>query len=623
MMNKKSIRLFSRILSLILVFLMYVSIFPVPVSTKAANTSSDRVIVGLGDSFSSGEGIEPFYDQDLPIEQRIKSQDWLAHRSEKAWSGLLTLNDNEKKVCYIMNQNKYDEQHPEYETHWYFAATSGAETIHLYSEQGKKYHLEVNGKAYKGSENIAKQLEIFETVKKNNQKADYVTLTLGGNDVGFTEVIISIAKTSFYVTPYKSTQIFREKLTMLEMATVKSLELAYRKIHETAGTQASIIVAGYPHLFNPTVNISSSSPTGLLINLRERLAVNNCVDILNNQIQSIVEKLQKENIDIHYVSVVKEFAGHGAYSLYPYINPIHLFPKDQDIKQIGDFPNPSAYSIHPNEKGAEAYARCVQAKIDELEKQKYPDKFPENVPSQTNPPQTTVIFTQPPPLTSPQPTNNWQSAAIDLICNAPDYGLELTDVNMSAELIDVTGDYIPEIFFCTGIGATSIPSISGYFYYNGSKYVKGTMSGNNGYFPILPYKSGNQTIFLTGFRNPEDIPDEIPGFSSYWHSYITTCQLSCSGSNINFTVVADYSEYRDELIGFYSEDEEEIAQAEQMWDSYCEEIEDFYYTHPIDPNCYYVFLNNVTLTTCSTEAYKAAFIPFDVQEAVNQYATYS
>ena len=173
MINKKSVtRLFSRVLSLILVFLMYVSIFPVPVSTKAANTSSDRVIVSLGDSFSSGEGIEEFYDQDLPVEQKINSQDWLAHRSTKAWSGLLNLDDPVKKVCYLMKQNKYDEDEPKNKAHWYFVASSGAKIVDLSSNQEQKYHLEVNGKTCNDSGYITNQLAIFETVEKNNQKAD-------------------------------------------------------------------------------------------------------------------------------------------------------------------------------------------------------------------------------------------------------------------------------------------------------------------------------------------------------------------------------------------------------------------------------------------------------------------
>ncbi len=40
-------------------------------------------MVSLGDSYSSGEGIEPFYGQNEPTADKVKNQDWLAHRSEK------------------------------------------------------------------------------------------------------------------------------------------------------------------------------------------------------------------------------------------------------------------------------------------------------------------------------------------------------------------------------------------------------------------------------------------------------------------------------------------------------------------------------------------------------------
>ncbi|MBR5701418.1 MAG: hypothetical protein IKX47_03040, partial [Oscillospiraceae bacterium] len=49
------------------------------------------IVVSLGDSYASGEGVEPFYDQKLPIEQRVDSEDWIAHRSENSWAGQLTV----------------------------------------------------------------------------------------------------------------------------------------------------------------------------------------------------------------------------------------------------------------------------------------------------------------------------------------------------------------------------------------------------------------------------------------------------------------------------------------------------------------------------------------------------
>lgn len=92
-----------------------ISLFPV--KTYAEEDEADyKIVVSLGDSYSSGEGIEPFYGQDKPISERVKDQDWLAHRSENSWPGRLefpqgVLSDETNKDIY-----------------WFFRATSGAVT---------------------------------------------------------------------------------------------------------------------------------------------------------------------------------------------------------------------------------------------------------------------------------------------------------------------------------------------------------------------------------------------------------------------------------------------------------------------------------------------------------------
>ena len=566
-MNKKSVsRLCVRILSFVLVFLMYVSIFPIPVSTKAANTSSDRVIVSLGDSFSSGEGIEEFYDQNLPIEQKINSQDWLAHRSTKAWSGKLTLNDNDSGICYIMNLSKYDENKSDKEAHWYFVASSGAETVHLDSKQPQKYHLEINGKICEDSGYITNQLAIFETVEKNNQKADYVTLTLGGNDLGFKEIIETAAMDFTFTEPEKLNSLLAEKVNQLNTTTAGNLESAYEKISDTAGKQANIIVAGYPKLFS-----SSKLHVNALFSYEERTAINNAIVLFNEKLAAIVKNCQTNGYPVHFVPVADEFKDHEAYTPNAYINRVYLFPNAQDLKQIGKFPISSAYSIHPNEKGAEAYARCVQAKIDELEKEKNPDYIPPN----TSPPQTTMIFTQPPPLTSPQPTNNWQSAAVDLIRNAPKYNMIPMDTMFGIELIDLNKDDIPEVVFCSQVGATRFAIISDVFYYDGISYKKGNIRGDAS-FPIIPYTdSSNQTVFLNLNEKASDsrsIGYEVACSSaSFWNSAQKIEQITFSGNTATCTCVADFSEYRD-IQEIYWED----ATAQQnRWNEFLDAHEEF------------------------------------------------
>ena len=81
-----------------------------------AKTEGTPVVVSLGDSYSSGEGVEPFYGQD---KNRTKNQDWLAHRSTKSWPSMLSVNGIEGTLADNKDEN------------WFFVATSGATTDNL------------------------------------------------------------------------------------------------------------------------------------------------------------------------------------------------------------------------------------------------------------------------------------------------------------------------------------------------------------------------------------------------------------------------------------------------------------------------------------------------------------
>lgn len=132
---------------------------------------------------------------------------------------------------------------------------------------------------------------------------------------------------------------------------------AYINIAKKAGEQAEIIVVGYPELLD-------KDGKGFFISKKEADEVNYNVRKFNDAIESIVNAFKATGMNVNFVSVEESFNGHEAYSDDPYINEVIFFAKDEDLK---DFQVTSAYSIHPNEEGAKAYAACVQAKIDELE----------------------------------------------------------------------------------------------------------------------------------------------------------------------------------------------------------------------------------------------------------------
>lgn len=139
------------------------------------------------------------------------------------------------------------------------------------------------------------------------------------------------------------------------------IERAYSDISDAAGENAKIIVAGYPKLVE-------QNGKGLPFTKDQAQEINSNVTKFNIALNSIVDSCRNEGMNIYFVDVENAFDGHEAYADDSDINGIiikdYLFNSTEDLKGgIGV----SAYSIHPNDKGAEAYAACVQAEIDELE----------------------------------------------------------------------------------------------------------------------------------------------------------------------------------------------------------------------------------------------------------------
>lgn len=335
---------------------------PAPCYADESDSGKHRVIVSLGDSYSSGEGIEPFYGQDAGFLEKVHNPDWIAHRSQDAWPGMLSLPSVDGKMSDNRNEN------------WFFAAASGAKTMHMLAGFPKKYKRHgivsivrpcqyVEGKFVcpsqyvEGEYELEPQLNIFNEL--GGRQVDYVTLTLGGNDACFEEVIQTCVLSGRYFFPGSLSDKLNDiwKDFFITAGIRDRLYDVYRNIEMRAGTQAQIIVAGYPKLLNPG--------GGSMISEEEAGLVNENVSKFNHAIESIVHNCQGLGMKISFVSVEEDFEGKGAYSDNPHINKIIIGPKAQELT---DDIGPSAYSIHPTKDGACLYAKCVQDKINELER---------------------------------------------------------------------------------------------------------------------------------------------------------------------------------------------------------------------------------------------------------------
>ena len=319
--------------------------------------SSDNplIVVSLGDSYSAGEGIEKFYGQDKTLEAKVRDDNWLAHRSQRSWPSQLKVPGVAGTMAdYMVPLGSTSSD----SCRWYFAAASGAETKHFKNAFRKEYHRSTGVFSWpvEGSKNLPPQLDVFEGIRGD---VDYVTLSIGGNDVGFADVVTTCAVNCVYLY-WGATAKLEDQLndTWAEINTVEAnIKKAYKDIRDAAGSQAAIIVAGYPQLFDP-------NGKGLVINKEEARLVNDSVTRFNDVIEDLVTECRNSGIDIYFVDVESAFLGHAAYSNSPWLNEIIFLKQEQDLDDQG---LGSAYSIHPNSQGAQVYARLVNDQIAEIE----------------------------------------------------------------------------------------------------------------------------------------------------------------------------------------------------------------------------------------------------------------
>ena len=118
------------------IFILLCFTFFMITSAHALDSNGNVVVVSMGDSYSSGEGIEPFYGQDQTYNNVFDSDflDWVAHRSEKSWPGRLKV----KNVEGTMSEYKCENTDKKKGAIWYFVAASGATTKNINNYQVKE-----------------------------------------------------------------------------------------------------------------------------------------------------------------------------------------------------------------------------------------------------------------------------------------------------------------------------------------------------------------------------------------------------------------------------------------------------------------------------------------------------
>ena len=330
-------------IALFLAVITCLTVFPaMHTNDAAADSNGGAVMVSMGDSYSSGEGIPPFYGERY-------SDDWLAHRSQNSWPGMLVLpnGENNKPMSDASNRNR----------NWFFVAASGATTDDFFNEQT----ITVNRHIWPESDpDLPPQCEVLDRLASEGRDVDYITMTIGGNDAHFSTVIETITVVESVISPNGYYDLVNDVFDAnLNLRFENKLRDTYRKVAKKA-PNATIIVAGYPELIDETSTVAR----GLFV--QPRISdVNTLVRMFNLNLSTIIADMRKnEGMNIYFVSVADEFRAHKAYSDDAYLEPVKFGPRSEDTNLITIA---SQYSMHPNSKGAKVYASAVQKLINQLE----------------------------------------------------------------------------------------------------------------------------------------------------------------------------------------------------------------------------------------------------------------
>jgi hypothetical protein len=351
-------------------------------SAMAFTPVSDPTVnyVAMGDSYSSGEGNSPYFpDSNTSTD--------MCHRSmEGAYPMMVTLPGETEPIA---NQTSDG---------FNFIACSGAETTGVAAAavnpagNPDEYYVAANpnenqynvacntdwGYVQNNSQctktsNPSGPVEGLQVINSAlNDSTSLVTLSIGGNDSRFADVILGCLKaalplsgtdcsnSNFVLTRNSTSATDPAPLEQFETTVISYLEAhlvqTYLAIN-TAAPNAQIVVVGYPLVFaaKPTSPCNSGTYQGTLtklsVNAQEML--NQFGNDMNTAISSAVQNVQEDGVDIQFVNPTAAFTGHDICGGSSWFLPLSLTTQ--------------ASSYHPNVAGQTAFAtlvnECLEGKI--------------------------------------------------------------------------------------------------------------------------------------------------------------------------------------------------------------------------------------------------------------------
>jgi Transglycosylase SLT domain len=348
----------------------------IPVSAPGAD------YVAIGDSFSSGEGLQPFdansdYNYDGMVDACHRSGN---SGSDQAFPALVTLPGQSSPIAKEAESASGNTQF------MLLACASDYTTemaVQSYDKVGTDGSTGVPG-------GTVAQAPMANTVWNTYSlgynelpqastgwltgKTTLVTVTAGGDDGRLASVLIACllsnpfndcTASGFYMLDRITNKVDPEPLYEYEPAVLNALEPHLVALYEAiakAAPNAEVIVLGYPDLF---AGDTSAGPCDLdvqgfslpVIPSDVTSWLNKMGDLLDTNVQNAVAAAADADYNVHFINPNSAFSGHEVCSANPWINGIIA---SSESGSSGGVPQvPGIGSFHPNAAGQQEFATLV------------------------------------------------------------------------------------------------------------------------------------------------------------------------------------------------------------------------------------------------------------------------
>jgi hypothetical protein len=309
-------------------------------STSLINEQISPTYLGLGDSFSSGEGAYNYIEgtdiakgATLSLGSTTYNRENLCHTSLNSYPKLLAGN-----------------------TQIFSVACSGAETKDIIGDLINRRKPQKVGATQIPDLGIFTPGLDFQARILEKYKPKKITLSIGGNDIAFSDKIMDcLLPGDCYSTATERLFVYKESIALLE-----DLTNLYKEL-KTASPDTVINVVGYPNIVSTE---QRSCADNVRLSYNERLFAKDIVNILNGVIETATKRA-----GVNYIDITNALGGHELCSSAPsYEVAVNGITAGGDIALIlGN------ESFHPNQTGQYLMYNAIKNKYTSNNSNPVPD----------------------------------------------------------------------------------------------------------------------------------------------------------------------------------------------------------------------------------------------------------